>query len=66
MDWDRGFRVQQKNEDAEAAVCHAFLLQKLSSHPIPLASPVPTMKSAEFGVDCLREYHGFLSGSGLW
>ena len=25
----------------------------------PLASPVPTMKSAEFSVVCLRENHGF-------
>ena len=32
----------------------------------PLASLVPTMKSAEFSVVCLREYYGFLSGSGLW
>ena len=30
----------------------------------PHASPVPTMKSAEFSVDGLREYHGFLSGNG--
>ena len=41
MDGDRGFRIQQKNEDAESAVRHAFLLQKLSLHPIPLASPRP-------------------------
>ena len=30
----------------------------------PHASPVPTMKSAEFSVDSLGEYHGFLSGNG--
>ncbi len=30
----------------------------------PRASPVPTVKSAEFSVDGLREYHGFLSDSG--
>ena len=41
MDGDRGFRIQQKNEDAEAAVFHASLLQKLSSHPIPTRIPRP-------------------------
>lgn len=30
----------------------------------PLASPVPTMKSAEFSVDSLREIFDFLSGDG--
>lgn len=39
MDGDRGFWIQQKNEDAEAAVFHASLLQKLSSHPIPTRIP---------------------------
>ena len=33
---------------------------------LSLAAPVPTMKSAEFSVDRLREYHGFLSDSGRW
>ena len=32
----------------------------------PLASPVPTMKSAECIVDCLRKYHGFFSDNGQW
>ena len=41
MDWDRGFRVQQKKEYAGTTVCRSFLLQKLSSHPILLASPRP-------------------------
>ena len=41
MDGDRGFGVQQENEDAEAAVFHASLLQKLSSHPIPTRIPRP-------------------------
>ena len=30
----------------------------------PLASPVPTMKSAECIVDCLRECNGLLSDTG--
>ena len=41
MDWDRGFWIQQENEDAEAAVFHASLLQKLSSHHIPTRIPRP-------------------------
>ncbi len=41
MDGDRGFRVQQKKEYAGTTVCRSFLLQKLSSHPILLASPRP-------------------------
>ena len=41
MDGDRGFGIQQKNEDAEAAVFHASLLQKLSSHHIPTRIPRP-------------------------
>ena len=32
----------------------------------PLASPVPTVKSAEFSVVCLRECSGLLSDSGRW
>ena len=41
MDGDRGFRVQQKKEYTGTTVCRSFLLQKLSSHPILLASPRP-------------------------
>ena len=32
----------------------------------PLASFVPTVKSAEFSVDGLRECSGLLSDSGRW
>ena len=32
----------------------------------PLASPVPTVKFAEFSVACLRECSGLLSDSGRW
>ena len=32
----------------------------------PLASPVPTVKSAEFSVDGLGECSGLLSDSGRW
>ena len=40
---------------------HAMLsYSKISRRTLsPLASPVPTMKSAEFSVVCLREYHDF-------
>lgn len=44
-----------------------FIINKPSSvsYP-PLASPVPTIKSAEFSVACLRECSGLLSDSGRW
>ena len=41
MDEDRGFGIQQENEDAEAAARYAFLFQNLSSNPVPTRIPRP-------------------------
>ena len=66
MDGDRGFGIQQKNEDAEAQYSMHPYYKSSRRTLSPLASPVPTMKSAEFSVDGLRECSGLLSDSGRW